>query len=153
MTTASSITTSQSNSDSLSSDDSNAIGLGKFIGLPDLDAGANLDSRANIAVGRLVLGVELGVLQPVGPDGQSTLTRSLAVEVMAGVLHHEAEVEVPRKVNSELDLGNIRGIDHVGGIAAIAAGAGVVEARRHAAAALVERAHDGCWVILTVVSR
>jgi hypothetical protein len=107
MTTASSITTSKSNSDSLSSDDSNAIGLGKLIGLPDLDTSANLDSRANVAVGRLVLGVELGVLQPVGPDGQSTLARSLAVEVMAGVLHHEAEVEVTGKVDSELDLGNI----------------------------------------------
>jgi hypothetical protein len=62
---------------------------------------------------------------------------------MAGVLYHKVEVKLPRKVNSKLDLGNIQGINHIGGIATHATSAGVVKVGRHVAAALVERAHDG----------
>lgn len=62
---------------------------------------------------RLVILDESHLLQVASPDGQRAGTRALSEEVMSGVVHDQAKVQVASEVNGELDLGDIGDVDRV----------------------------------------
>jgi hypothetical protein len=77
-----------------------------------LDAGADLERRT--AVGALLVAlIELDRLELVRPDRQGTSAGRLRAKVMSGVLDHKTKVEISGKVNRQLNMGNIRGLDDI----------------------------------------
>lgn len=129
----------------LTTDNGDAVLVSSLVQLKGLDTGAELEGRAGVAI-EIEIGVELDLLEVVGPDGQGTGTGRLASEIVASVLDDETEVGVTGEVDGELDLGDVADGDSVRGEATERA---LVRGRGggHAGQALVQGPHDGGRVI------
>lgn len=99
--------------------------VGGLVHLARLDTSAHLKGRTLVIRGG-VAGIELNILQPVGPDGEGASAGRLAAEVVTGVLDDEAKVHVAGKVDGDLDLHDVGGLDGVDGETAEGAGTGRV---------------------------
>lgn len=85
------------------SDDLETLSIGGREELLGANTNTKLEGGATILV---VLAKVLDVGEVVSPDGESTTTSRLGIEVMPTVLDVETQVKVTGKVDRKLDLGN-----------------------------------------------
>lgn len=123
MTTTCKVASSIADSHALATDSSHTELLSCLIQLEALNTSTNLESRARVRGGGVGL-IEVDTLEVMSPNGKGTGSRGATVEVMASVLDHETNVEIAGKVDCELDLRHIRGLDDVRGETTDGAGAG-----------------------------
>lgn len=121
MATASKVTTGISNTHTLTTDNGDTVILSSLVDLLANDTGSDLDGSAGVRADRQGL-VVVDALEALGPDGQSARTDGATVEVVAGVLDNETQVQHTGKVDGELDMGHVLGVDHIRGESAQGAG-------------------------------
>lgn len=139
VTTTLSIATRDTDSRALAANDDLTLGLARSENLITLDTGTKLDGRTRVVL--VIPGLEVNLLQVMGPDREGTGTGGTAKVVMAGVADDEADVVIVGKVDGGGHIGSrpdIDGVPHV-----VAQGAGLV-LRSEGVAALVgkEWGHD-----------
>ena len=123
--------------------------VGEIGELKPLDTRTDFDGRSRPAwtfVGRDVF----HVFEPVHPHAEGSCPRRLAQKIVTGVLDHEADASVSRKVHGKLYLRNIGGFHGVRWISTLSAALGVQEGRRLACKANLMWAHDFDWIVASV---
>lgn len=112
VTTTGKVTTSIANGHTLATNSSDAVLLSSLIDLGADNTSADLQGRARPRAG-LERAEVLDALETMGPDGEGTSTDRATIEIMAGILDDKTQVQGAGKVDSQLDMGDIAGIDDI----------------------------------------